>query len=400
MESQHDIPPTPAERIIEVRAPSRSYDVIVGAGVHSNLAEPIRRALPGARKAALVVDAGITAESMIDVLMGALASAGLEVPENARVSLRPSEADKNLATAQRILHAMAAAKLERNDVVIVLGGGVLGDIAGFAAASYRRGIRWISCPTTLLSMVDASVGGKTGVNLLVEGALHKNMVGAFHQPSLVAADVNTLSTLPDRVFRAGLAECIKHGMLAGAFGDAELGRWTKANLGAIGSRDPATLVELVARNVAVKARVVVGDEREESADAAAGRALLNLGHTFGHAIETLPKVSPTADPTLAPLQHGEAVALGLLCATRCAELMKLIGDGHRELLSLTLKNAGLPTRAYGLPPSAEIYERMLHDKKSAGGVLRLVLPVGEGVCRIVDAPAKDIVMRAIDAIRA
>jgi 3-dehydroquinate synthetase len=388
-----------ASASVRVRAASRSYEVIVGSGLLASIAEPVGRAVPGARRALLVVDAGVPEPAAAASLIQALRTAGVDVPQNGRIRLRPSEADKNLPTMQLVVRAMSTAGLERNDVAVVLGGGVLGDVVGFAAASYRRGMRWINCPSTLLAMVDASVGGKTGVNLRVEGVLQKNMVGAFWQPSLVVADVGVLASLPERVYRAGLAECIKHGMLSGAFGDAELGHWTRANLGAIGERRAGVLVELVSRNVAVKARVVAGDEREESADAAQGRALLNLGHTFGHAIETLPRVSPSADATLAPLQHGEAVALGLVCAMRCAELMKLVGPGNGEALERTLKNAGLPTRVFGLPPSGEIYERMLMDKKSTGGKLRLVLPVGEGVCRVVDAPVKDVVMRAVDAIR-
>lgn len=380
---------------IRVRAASREYDAVIGEGLLAGAAARIGAAVGGSRAVHVFVDDGLPKEWLTD-LSRRLDASGYRVTST---PVRATEEGKSLQAVYHMVQEMARHNLERGDAIVALGGGITGDMAGFAAASYRRGIAWINCPTTLLSMVDASVGGKTGVNLRNGKELQKNMIGAFWQPSLVLADVATLETLPERDFRAGLAECIKHAMLSAAFEDAGLMQWTKDRLRLILERDPATLTELIGRNVAIKARVVGGDEREESANAASGRALLNLGHTFGHAIETLPMVAPAVDTSLAPLRHGEAVALGLVCAARCAELMKLVGDGLAESTRQTLKHAGLPVTAHHLPGSGEIVERMRHDKKAAGGKLRLVLPCGEGRCEVVAAPEDEVLHEAIDAIR-
>lgn len=412
--------PEPRVNIVQLEPPSRSYDVVVGAGELDGLggrilgrvgppsspSSPTTPPTPG--RVHVVVDAGLpedTANRCVD---------GLRQYLTVTTSLvRPTEDGKTLQTVHVLLGDMTRAGLERSDLVLALGGGIVGDLAGFAAATYRRGIRWINCPTTLLAMVDASVGGKTGCNVRVGPSLKKNMAGAFWQPSLVLADVGVLSSLDGRTFRSGLAECIKHGLIGAHASDPELLRWTLASLAAISSRDAGTLVELVGRNVAVKARIVGSDEREEADDADGGRALLNLGHTFGHAIETLPGVSPSSSPADAPpatpshpsppsppLTHGEAVALGLICAARCAELLKLVGPGLTDHIRRILGHAGLPTVARGLPTSAEILALMHDDKKVAGGKLRLILPSGEHRCTIVTAPPRDAVLEAIDAIRA
>ncbi len=380
---------------VRVRAASREYDAVIGEGLLASAATRIGAALGGSRAVHVFVDDGLPNQWLAD-LSRRLDASGYRVTST---PVRATEEGKSLQALYHMVQEMARHNLERGDAVIALGGGITGDMAGFAAASYRRGIAWINCPTTLLSMVDASVGGKTGVNLRNGKELQKNMIGAFWQPALVLADVATLETLTERDFRAGLAECIKHAMLSAAFEDAGLMQWTKDRLRLILERDAATLTELIARNVAIKARVVSGDEREESANAASGRALLNLGHTFGHAIETLPMVAPAVDRSLAPLRHGEAVALGLVCASRCAELMKLVGDGLAESTKQMLKHAGLPVTAHHLPGSGEIVERMRHDKKAAGGKLRLVLPCGEGRCEVVSAPGDEVLFEAIDAIR-
>lgn len=387
---------TAAPVVIPVRTPSRGYEVVVGAGLLDSAAERIRGAVGSARRVHVIVDDGVPAQTRAALVRG-LEGAGIRVSSS---PVRATEEGKSLQAVHQLVQGVAAAGLERGDCVVALGGGVTGDMAGFAAAMYRRGIAWVNCPTTLLAMVDASVGGKTGVNLRVGAELQKNMAGAFWQPSLVLADVAVLGSLPERVFRAGLAECIKHGMLSAAFGDAELGHWTKANLGAILRREPGVMVELVARNVGVKARVVGMDEREEAAGDG-GRALLNLGHTFGHAMETLAGVSPVVAGAQQPepLEHGEAVSLGLVCAARCAELLRLVGDGCADGVKRVLEMAGLPVVARGLPASGEVYERMKSDKKSAGGTMRLVLPCGEGVCRVVSGVEEGVVVRAIEAVR-
>jgi 3-dehydroquinate synthase len=388
------------DRHIRIELPSRSYDVLIGAAVRYELAEAIRAAAPGAARAALFVDEGIRQGSLIAALHMSLTRAGLTVLHDESMVLSPSESMKSLATVERLTAALSAYKLDRSDVAVVLGGGVLGDLVGFAASAYRRGIRWINLPSTLLAMVDASVGGKTGANLLVNGSLKKNMVGAFWQPAFVVADVDSLHTLDDRHFRAGLAECIKHGMLSAGWGDPDLGAWTAASLPAILKRDTGTLIELIARNVTVKAAVVGHDEREEAPDAERGRALLNLGHTFGHVIETLPHLSPDDNPANAPLHHGEAVALGLIAASAAAELLGIAPSGTLDRTFATLSAAGLPTAIAGLPPTPDLIALMQHDKKVARGQLRLVLPTQPGHCRVVSDPSPGAVEAGWQAIRA
>ncbi len=320
------------------------------------------------------------------------------------IGVVPSEHAKSLATLERVLRAMAASRMERDCVVVGLGGGVVTDLAGFAAAVYQRGVPVVQAPTTLLAMVDASVGGKTGVNLKVGRHLRKNLVGAFHQPRLVVADVGALASLPGREFACGLAECVKHGMLGRTAGGPgkDLLAWTEANLERVLDREEAALIELVRRNVAVKAAVVGGDEREERSGG--GRAILNLGHTFGHAMETLPKVrgvSGAGRQSRSPgLKHGEAVGLGLLAATATAECLGMVDATLRARIEGLLRRIGLPTRVAGLPDDRVLHERMLGDKKVRGGRLRLVLPAGVGVVRVVDAPPDGAVRVGWRAIRA
>lgn len=377
-----------AERVIEVAAASRKYSAVVGAGVLARLGERSRSVGAGWKRAAILSDAGAGDVSSVE---SALREAGLEV---VRVpAFIPSEQTKTLETVGRMLEALAAARLERGDVVVAIGGGVIGDLAGFAASAYRRGIAWVNCPTTLLSMVDASVGGKTGVNLAVGGSLKKNMAGAFWQPSLVVADVGALATLPEREFRCGLAECLKHGMLAAEFGDAGLGAWTDANMARVVAREKAALVELVARNIGVKARVVGEDEREEApigGAATGGRAVLNLGHTFAHVLETLPGQS---------LKHGEAVGLGLIAASAAAEAAGISPRGLADRTRAAVAGAGLPTHAAGLPQDAELVGLMMDDKKVSGGKLRVILPLGDGRCVVVEGPDRGVVEAGWGGVR-
>lgn len=376
---------------------TRDYEVLVGHSLTDSVAQRVRAICPTAARAFIVVDAGLP-RAASDHLTSALSSRQFAT---ATITIRPSEADKSLETLERILVALAESKHERRDPVIALGGGIVGDVTGFAAATYRRGVPVVQCPTTLLSMVDASVGGKTGINLRTsDGSLKKNLVGAFHQPRLVVADVALLSSLPDRQIRAGLAECVKHALLSGQFGDSSLLSWIESVAQAILARDPATLAELVSRNVAIKARVVAGDEREEAESAAGGRALLNLGHTFGHAIETLPDLSPTGYPADAPLHHGEAVALGTMAALHAATSLKLAPSALRDRVGTLFSRLSLPTNVRGLPSGERVLELMGHDKKVQGGVLRLVLPCDGGVCNVVENPDRAIVLAAIESIRA
>lgn len=392
----HTRRPDPAT--VHVRTPSRKYDVIISAGALAHLGEHLTRSLAGKppAKAMIFADAGLPAP-LVQAAASSLRTAGVDCPI---VPISPSEEHKSLQTITTMLEALTAHALERSHPVIAIGGGITGDLVGFAAASYRRGVPWINCPTTLLSMVDASVGGKTGANVRTSTGLKKNMAGAFWQPHLVLADVETLASLPDRHFRSGLAECIKHAMLAGAFDDPTLLNWTRTNLQPILARDPAILSELIARNVRVKATVVGDDEREEHPDERGGRALLNLGHTFAHAIEPLPRLSPTASPADAPLQHGEAVALGLVAAATLSVRLNLapasLADDTRQVLA----SAGLPTRVAGLPSFDEFTRLMRDDKKSAGGSMRFIVPLAGGTCRVIRDPNPEALAGAIDAIRA
>ncbi len=386
---------------ITVSLGQRSYDVHVGAGILAALGDRCAEAVGRGGRAFLVYDDKLS-PALVDEVLGSLSSAGFDVAEE---SMRAGEGEKTLDTVARLLAHIASTRHERRDPVIALGGGIVGDTAGFAAAAYRRGVPFIQCPTTRLAMVDASVGGKTGVNLAIGGALKKNMVGAFWQPRLVMADVAALRSLPDREFRAGLAECLKHGLIAGTVGaETNLFEWTCGRLGSIlpsGSRDEAAVADLVRRNVAVKARVVEGDEREEAPSSApgGGRALLNLGHTFAHAIETMPGVAGAGAPVGVALLHGEAVGIGLCAAAATAEAMRMLDSAAASAIRAAVKSAGLPVTASGLPADEAILEAMAHDKKTAGGRLRLVLPTDLGQASVVEDPPPSAVRAGISAIR-
>lgn len=396
---------------IPVQLAERSYDVVVGDDVLSELGPRVAElrvgsaAAPMGKRAFVVVDDGLPAKT-VEEAVASLKATGFAVTA---ARLTASEANKTMDSVERLLYAIADTKHERTDPVVALGGGVVGDIAGFVAAIYRRGVPVIQCPTTLLAMVDASVGGKTGVNLHLRsaaGMLAKNLVGSFWQPSLVIADVRTLDSLSERHLRAGLAECLKHGLLgagldaASSGHDPELFRWTSQSAIKIRMGDGALRQELVARNVRIKASVVAGDEREEAPSSAGGRALLNLGHTFGHAIETIEHLSPDGKPESAPLLHGEAVAFGLVAAAETARFLRLMSEDDAQLVRVAVERLGLESRLVGLPSDDELIARMLHDKKVASGKLRLVLPTSLGVSRVVDDPPLEAVRAGLGAIRA
>ena len=261
------------------------------------------------------------------------------------------EETKGWQGVERVVEAMLKARLGRDGLVVALGGGVIGDLAGFAAAIYQRGIAFLQVPTTLLAQVDSSVGGKTAIN----HALGKNMIGAFHQPRAVISDVATLDTLPDRELRSGIAEVIKHGFAL----DAKFVDWLEGNIERLLKRDAAALTYAVKRSCELKARVVAADERE-----AGERALLNFGHTFGHAIET--------GSGYGAWLHGEAVAAGMVMA---AELSALMGDLKKTEVSRVrelVKRAGLPVKGPALAPE-RMLELMAVDKKAAKGKTRFVL---------------------------
>lgn len=416
-------------RTIRVSLTAASYDVRVGAGIMASLGGVTRGLLPRARNALVVIDSNLPATT-IRQARESLAAHEFRVHE---CMVAATEERKSLGSLDEILHAATRTRLERGEPIIALGGGIVSDLAGFAAAVYRRGVPVIQCPTTLLAMVDASVGGKTGVNLVspssngAAASLKKNMIGAFHQPIAVVCDVATLDSLPAREFRSGLAECIKHALLAPDWDDAPLLEWMTANLPAIVGGDAAARIELVARNVAIKARVVANDEREERTDHR-GRVVLNMGHTVGHAIEPLAcrpviadvagtdidrETDTEADPGTSPdtgldagLLHGEAVALGLIAETVTAEHLGRAAAGTSERVRVLLRAAHLPTRVAGLPSNAVILDAMRDDKKVQRGAVWLAVPSGVeasgagSACVVFEAADAGALGAGIDAIRA
>lgn len=268
------------------------------------------------------------------------------------VILKDGEQYKNLDAVITIFDALINARFNRDAVVVALGGGVVGDIAGYAAASYQRGVACVQIPTTVLAQVDSSVGGKTGVN----HPQGKNMIGAFHQPQAVLIDLDVLESLPAREYSAGLAEVIKYGLI----NDEAFFIWLEKNMDAIMAHDRVTLSEMIAHCCRNKAQVVAADERESGQ-----RALLNLGHTFGHAIESLTQYQRYL--------HGEAIAIGIVMAAHLSNILGYITTEYIDRITTLLERAGLPTRLGARLSNNAIYEAMLLDKKVAKGELRLIV---------------------------
>ncbi|MBK7405587.1 MAG: 3-dehydroquinate synthase [Phycisphaerales bacterium] len=370
-------------RTVRVDLADRGYDVVIGPGLLETLPQRLDAMVMRPRAAFIVADANVADAS--GRCRESLERSGIAVGVT---TIHATEPGKSIATLAEILRSLGEARIERGEPVVAIGGGITGDLGGFAAAVYRRGVPVIQCPTTLLAMVDASVGGKTGANLAIGDTLQKNMVGAFHQPSLVLADTRTLGTLPDREFKAGLAECLKHALLGGCLGDTDHLGWFESNTERVLRREADAVAELIHRSVAFKAAVVAGDEFElaEDTPGRVGRALLNLGHTFAHAMETLKGASPAGRPADSPLLHGEAVALGLLCAAETSAALGLIDRGLGPRIARALEACGLPTRAAGLPDAMRLLSLMGADKKTSGGRLRLVLPTPGCTARVVVSP--------------
>jgi len=302
-------------------------------------------------------------------LRAALERSGARVTE---IVVEDGERAKSWATLDRVIDAMLAARLGRDATLVALGGGVVGDLAGFAAAVYQRGVRFVQVPTTLLAQVDSSVGGKTAIN----HARGKNMIGAFHQPVAVVSDVATLDTLPERELRAGLAEVIKHGVAL----DAAFFDWLELNVEPLLARDRGALTHAVRRSCELKAAIVAEDEREGGR-----RALLNLGHTFGHAIE--------AATGFGPWLHGEAVAAGMVMAAELSARLGLLARTDAARIAQLLRRAGLPTRAPQIAGS-QWHSLMALDKKSAGGRVRFVLLEAMGRARV----QADVDTRVVDEV--
>ena len=305
-------------------------------------------------------------------------SASVQAYRPLSVVLPDGEQYKTLDVVNRIYDALLAAHCDRKTTLIALGGGVVGDMTGFAAATYQRGVPFIQIPTTLLAQVDSSVGGKTGVNHL----LGKNMIGAFHQPRAVVIDTDTLSTLPDKELSAGLAEVIKYGLID----DAEFFAWLEQNMEALLARDPAALSFAIERSCRNKARVVAADEREVGQ-----RALLNLGHTFGHAIET--------GCGYGNWLHGEAVAAGMAMAADLSQRMGWLSAVEKQRTEALIASAHLPLRAPATLDAARMLELMEVDKKVMDGKMRLVLLKGIGRALITDAVPAALLKQTLDQSR-
>ena len=332
-------------RTVTVGLGARAYPIHIGEGLLAR-ADLILPHLPQ-RKVSVITNTTVAA-LYLDKFSATLRGAGVEIVP---VVLPDGEEHKNWQTLNAIFDALLSNRCERKSAIIALGGGVVGDLAGFAAASYQRGVPFIQVPTTLLAQVDSSVGGKTAIN----HPLGKNMIGAFYQPGMVLADTAMLDTLPARELSAGLAEVIKYGLIM----DLPFLGWLEANIGKLNERDPAALAYAVTRSCENKAAVVAADERETGE-----RALLNLGHTFGHAIET--------GLGFGTWLHGEAVAAGTMLAARLSERMGLLTHAEVRRMADLFVRAGLPVEAPSLGQDRYL-ELMGHDKKVENGKLRLVL---------------------------
>jgi 3-dehydroquinate synthase len=356
MSAPHELPPA-----VRVATPGGHYDILIAAGL---LTTPSAWAgLPRAGQAVIVTNA------TVDALHGAALRAALapHYREISTVALPDGEAYKDWTTLNLIFDHLLARGCDRKTVLFALGGGVVGDITGFAAASYMRGVPFVQVPTTLLAQVDSSVGGKTAIN----HPLGKNMIGAFYQPQRVICDLDTLRTLPDRELSAGLAEVIKYGPIA----DAGFLDWIDANLAALRARDPAALAHAIRRSCEIKAEVVGQDERE-----AGLRAILNFGHTFGHAIE--------AGLGYGEWLHGEAVGCGMVMAAELSAQLGLAPADFALRLRGLIERSGLPVVGPAL--GVERYlELMRLDKKAEGGEIRFV---------VIEAPGRATVRAAPDAV--
>ncbi len=331
----------------------RAYPIHIGSGLLDR-AELILPHL--AQKRVMIVTNTTVAPLYLARLTATLETGAVAVSS---VVLPDGEAYNNWETLNEIFAALLTDRAERKTTLIALGGGVIGDMTGFAAASYQRGVPFIQIPTTLLSQVDSSVGGKTGIN----HPLGKNMIGAFYQPKLVLADTDTLKTLPARELSAGLAEVIKYGLIW----DADFFAWLEANMDKLRALDPAAITHAIYRSCEIKAQIVAQDEREGGI-----RAILNLGHTFGHAIET--------GMGYGNWLHGEAVAAGMALAAETSRRLGWLADADVERARALIRAAGLPDVAPDL--GVETYlEYMGHDKKVEGGKMRFVLlkKLGEAV---------------------
>ncbi|MBY5332679.1 3-dehydroquinate synthase [Rhizobium leguminosarum] len=361
----------PAIRTVHVPLGERAYDILIGPGLIARAGAEIASRLKG-RKAAVVTDENV-APLYLKALVASLDEAGIA---SAEVVLPAGEKTKSFEHLITVCDKVLEARVERNDYVIALGGGVIGDLSGFAAGIVRRGVRFVQVPTSLLSQVDSSVGGKTGIN-----SRHgKNLIGVFHQPDLVLADTDVLNSLSEREFRAGYAEVAKYGLID----KPKFFAWLEANWKAVFTGGSAR-IEAIAASCQAKADVVVADERENGP-----RALLNLGHTFGHALEAATAYDSSR------LVHGEGVSIGMVLAHEFSARMNLASPDDAQRVEQHLKEVGLPTRMSDipgdLPPAETLMDAIAQDKKVKSGKLTFILTRGIGQSFVADdVPASEVI---------
>jgi len=353
--------------VLRVELGDRSYPILIGANLLARRAV-FDEYVPGR-------DVLLVSNTTVAPLYAHAVLEGLGTRRVVEVTLPDGEEHKTLSTLARMLDVLVTNRFGRDCTVVALGGGVVGDMAGFAAACYQRGVAYVQVPTTLLAQVDSSVGGKTGVNH--PGG--KNLIGAFHQPKAVLADTDTLQTLPLRELRAGLAEVIKYGLIC----DAGFFAWLEEHLPALLARDPQALAHVIRRSCEIKAQIVGRDERE-----AGERAWLNLGHTFGHALESATGYTRWL--------HGEAVGAGLLMAASMSRECGLLTADDVERVRKLLDAAGLPTSASDLTAQV-VLDHMRIDKKVQGGRIRLVLLRSIGSCFVTADYSDDALRRTLEA---
>lgn len=359
---------TPFQQSLRVALKQNPYEVLVGEGILATSGEVIRRACGGGARCAIITDAHV-GPLYADTLMHALSEAGVDP---LLLTVPAGEASKSFARLEELCQEMSRGRLDRTSFVVALGGGVVGDLAGFAAAIFLRGLPCAQVPTTILAHIDSSVGGKTGINI----PSGKNLVGAFHQPKIVIADTATLTSLPDREFREGMAECIKHGVIRDRTLVVEAPTLAKDNL-----------PELVARNVRIKAAVVADDEFERTGQ----RAHLNFGHTLGHAIEQAAGYGC--------FLHGEAISIGMVAALRLSVSHAGLPKEEAGLAMDSLKALSLPTELPSNLAEEALLEALFRDKKFEEGRIRFVLTPSLGSALLSDQVTVEDIRGVLRAIR-
>jgi 3-dehydroquinate synthase len=365
---------TNSVQIIRVDLVDRGYAIHIGRQLLGSLPIWIAEQAPQCRHAIVVFDQHVG--GIANKVTSALDYAGLRITS---LCIPSGESSKSVSAIERLWQAMLTEHTDRGSVVVAVGGGVVGDLAGFAAATFARGIPLVQVPTTLLSQVDSSVGGKTGINL--PGA--KNIVGAFWQPSLVAIDIDSLATLPRREYASGLAEVVKYGVIL----LPDLFDYLESKAQAILEKDDQALTHIIAQSCQAKANVVVQDERETTGM----RAILNYGHTFAHALESVCGYGT--------LLHGEAVSIGMHMAAVMAEKLQRVSPGFVQRQERLLSQLELPTRFSGAN-TEQLWQVMQHDKKVAHGQLRFILPSRMGHVEFVGGVSRELVCEVLDATRA